>query len=65
MIRHSVATESPGRIGASAGKMAKPVVDGLHQGKRRTVLTFEEVKVNQTLAPEEFTREALGKGARP
>lgn len=28
---------------------------------RRTVLTFEEVKVNQVLAPEAFTREALGK----
>jgi outer membrane lipoprotein-sorting protein len=34
-------------------------------GQRRTLLTFEEVEVNQNLAPEEFTREALGRGARP
>jgi hypothetical protein len=28
---------------------------------RRTVLTFSEVKVNQSVAPDAFTREALGK----
>jgi outer membrane lipoprotein-sorting protein len=34
-------------------------------GIRRTVLTFEEVKVNQSLAAEDFTREALGKEPSP
>jgi outer membrane lipoprotein-sorting protein len=32
---------------------------------RRTVLTFEDVKVNLGAAPDDFTREALGKEAPP
>ena len=32
---------------------------------RHTVLTFEEVKVNQGIAPDAFTREALGKRLPP
>ena len=33
-------------------------------GDRRTVLTFEDVKINVGAAPETFTREALGKESR-